>query len=320
METDTAQVFCSDLSRKMGESMVGTAARVEAWFLLEYEGVWGAKATEENELPWVVQNWLKEKLSAVGEGRLQFIKQDRPAGSRGICFFVALPREAAPSLYRFRLDAYEDLLDLDVKAVASGDSNYDEFIHPESLYLVCTNGRRDRCCARSGMALFQGLVAYVGDTVWQSTHLGGHRFAPTVLTVPDGAFYGRLTPADLASFVKSQQDRHLYLDNLRGRCCYEKVAQAADHFLRQKTRVLERSAYRLSGSRRLDERHWLVTFVSPDSGEVHRLTLAQESSAAEQVVSCSPPKTKAVTHFHFVDHEISKSSDLDSAPGLVDIG
>jgi hypothetical protein len=316
METDTAPVFCSDLSREAGESMVGTAATVETWFLLEYEGVWHAKATEENDLPRAVQNWLKEQLSSVGDGRLQFIKQDRSVGREGISFFVALPREVGPSCYHFQLDAYEDLLELDVKAIASGDSAYDEFIQPESLYLVCTNGKRDRCCARSGLALFHGLVEYAGEAVWQSTHLGGHRFAPTLLTIPDGAYYGRLTPADLDSFVRSQQDGQLYLDKLRGLCYYDKVTQAADQFLRQKTGLLERSAYRLSGSRRLDEWHWAVTFVSPELGEVHQLTLAQKLSAAEHVVSCSPLKTKAVSHFQFVNHEISEAGDSGIALDL----
>jgi hypothetical protein len=305
---DNKLLFCSDLSRETGESMVGTAVTVEAWFLLEYTGVWGAKATEENELPRPVQNWLEEQLSLVGDGRVQFIKQDRPVGPGGFSFFVALSREVAPALYRFQLDAYEELLELDVQAIASGDKAYDEFVHSEPLYLVCTNGKRDQCCARNGLALFHELAGYVGEAVWQCTHLGGHRFAPTLLTVPDGAYYGRLTPADLASFVKSQQDGQLFLENLRGRCCYDKVTQAADHFLRYKTGLFERSAYLLLGNRRLDERHWAVTFTSPEVGEIHRLTLAQELSSAEHVVSCSPLKTKPVTRFRLVNHEVSKVS------------
>ena len=309
METDTTPVFCSDLSREAGESMVGTAATVEAWFLLEYSGVWGAKATEENVLPRPVQNWLKEQVSSVGDGRLQFIKQDRSAGLPGTSFFVALSREVAPSIYQFQLDAYEDLLDLDVQAIASGDSSYDEFIYSESLYLVCTNGKRDRCCAQNGLALFHGLVEYAGEAVWQCTHLGGHRFAPTLLTVPDGAYYGRLTPADLAALVKSQQDGQVYLDNLRGLCCYDNVTQAAAYFLRQQTGLLERFAYRLLSNRRLDERHWAVTFTSLDLGEVHRLTLARELSAAEHVVSCSPIKAKIVSQFQLINHEISEAGE-----------
>ncbi len=309
MEIDTTSVFCSDLSREAGESMVGTAATVEAWFLLEYAGVWEAKATEENDLPRPAQNWLKEQLSSLGNGRLQFIKQERSVGLAGISFFVALSRKVAPSVYHFQLDAYEDLLDLDAQAIASGDSVYDEFIYLESLYLVCTNGKRDRCCARNGLALFHGLIEYVGEAVWQCTHLGGHRFAPTLLTVPDGAYYGRLTLGDLASFAKSQQDGQLYLDNLRGLCCYDKVTQAADHFLRQKTGLLERSAYRLSGNRRLDERHWVVTFTSLELGQIHRLTLVRELSGAEQVVSCSPIKSKTVSQFQLVNHQISEVGD-----------
>lgn len=308
-QTNSTTVFCSDLSRETGEPMVGTAATVEAWFLLEYAGVWGAKATDENDLPRPVQNWLNKQLPLLGDGRVQFIKQNQPEGAGGISFFVALSREVAPSLYRFQLDGYEDLLELDMQAIATGDSAYDEFVYSETLYLVCTNGKRDRCCARNGLPLYHALVEYAGQTVWQCTHLGGHRFAPTLLTIPDGAYYGRLTPADLASFVKSQQREQLYLDNLRGRCCYDSVTQAADHFLRQKTGLLERSAYRLVGNQRLDERHWTVTFISPDVGEVHRLILAQEMSSAGHLVSCSPQKSKPVTRFQLVDYEAPMMED-----------
>jgi hypothetical protein len=51
-----------------------------------------------------------------------------------------------------------------------------------------------------------------------------------------------------------------------------------------------------------------VTFTSPEVGEIHRLSLAQEFSSAELVVSCSPLKTKPVTRFQLVNHEVSKVS------------
>ena len=58
---------------------------------------------------------------------------------------------------------------------------------------MCTNGRRDRCCALLGRPLAAEIVAAGHSEVWEVTHLGGHRFSPTMLVLPHGYAYGRLT-------------------------------------------------------------------------------------------------------------------------------
>ena len=50
--------------------------------------------------------------------------------------------------------------------------------------LVCTHGARDACCGKFGYGFYvemRGLAAVRGDgvRVWRTSHLGGHRFAPT---------------------------------------------------------------------------------------------------------------------------------------------
>jgi hypothetical protein len=295
-------LFCSELSSEAGESMVGTAPAVKAWFLLEYAGVWTAKAIEDNDLLRPVQDWLKEQLSLVESGRVQFIKQNRPGGAAGITFFVALTREVRPLLYQFRLDGYQDLFRLDVPALLSGSGAYDEFLRAEPLYLVCSNGKRDRCCSRVGLTLFQALAKRVGESAWQCTHLAGHRFAPTLVAFPDGTYYGRLAPQDLAPFVAAQEREELYLSHLRGRSCYDEVTQAADQFLRRETGLLERSVTRLLSARRLDETLWEVRFKTEDTGETYRVVLSREMNGAERVVSCSPMKAKLVAQFRLISY------------------
>lgn len=66
---------------------------------------------------------------------------------------------------------------------------------------VCTHGAIDACCAKFGYPVFRELsrladadVATTGAQarVWRCTHFGGHRFAPTVLEMPGGRYWGRL--------------------------------------------------------------------------------------------------------------------------------
>ena len=55
--------------------------------------------------------------------------------------------------------------------------------------LVCTNARRDQCCALLGRPLVATFVDKppTPDTqIWETSHLGGHRFAPTFVDLPSG--------------------------------------------------------------------------------------------------------------------------------------
>ena len=286
--------------------MFGTAPTVDVWFLLEYSGPWTAKATSDNDLPRSIQDWLAEGLALVDNSRLQFIKRSQPTLRAGITFFIALTEEIAPRLYEFRLATYDDLHSLDLPAPLSGAANYNRYLRTEPLYLVCTNGKRDRCCSRDGLALYQSLAGRVGDATWQCTHLGGHRYAPTLVTFPDGAYYGRLTPSDLAPLVQAQTHRELYTSHLRGRCCYEDVIQAAESFLRQKTGVHQRDAYRSLDTLPVDDTHWTVRFTGSSTGEVHQLVITRTISDTDRLVSCSPPKSKPIVQFSLASYEIEE--------------
>jgi hypothetical protein len=295
-----SDIFCADLSLEVGMPMIGTAPVVDAWFLLEYDGPWTAKATSDNNLPQPVQDWLAGAVEMAGRGRLQFIKQKQTASRPGFAFFVALAREINPLLYEFHFESYDHLLSLDLSGLLAGESGVRQNPRTEPLYLVCTNGKRDRCCSRLGLTLYKALDERLGADAWQCTHLGGHRFAPTMVTFPGGTCYGRLTPADLAPLVTTQSQDELLLTHLRGRSCYEQVVQAADWFLRQETGLPGRDAYRLLDARPIDETQWAIRFAAPATGEIYRLLLSQTMSDAAYMVSCSPAKSKPLPQFNLI--------------------
>jgi hypothetical protein len=90
--------------------------------------------------------------------------------------------------------------------------------------LVCTHGRRDVCCALQGNPLFDALVAGSGahsaselPVTWQTSHLGGHRFAPVVLSLPDGHCYGRVGVDEAEAFLSAQEQHRVHTPaRLRG--------------------------------------------------------------------------------------------------------
>ncbi len=62
--------------------------------------------------------------------------------------------------------------------------------------LLCTHGTRDRCCAKLGGALYCELSGALPDRtrLWRTSHTGGHRFAPTGISFPEGLMWAGLDP------------------------------------------------------------------------------------------------------------------------------
>jgi (2Fe-2S) ferredoxin len=121
----------------------------------------------------------------------------------------------------FRHDA--DLLELPLDG-STGEPD------PEPLYLVCTHGKHDPCCAQRGRPVVAALAAARPGRVWQASHLGGCRFAPTVLVLPVGLMYGRVPPATVPELLAATEAGEIHLPLLRGRIGRSPAAQAAISF------------------------------------------------------------------------------------------
>jgi hypothetical protein len=97
------------------------------------------------------------------------------------------------------------------------------------LILVCTHARRDACCARLGRPLVDDLLAVTNQgRVWETTHLGGHRFAPTCLALPSQVVYGRVTSNRVAELAGAVERGEVVPDLMRGRSTYSPALQAAE--------------------------------------------------------------------------------------------
>jgi hypothetical protein len=87
----------------------------------------------------------------------------------------------------------------------------------DPLYLVCTHGKRNVCCARLGGPLAQALAARHPGPVWETTHVGGHRFAANLVLLPHGLYYGPVTVALAAAAIDAYQRGSVVVDRYRGR-------------------------------------------------------------------------------------------------------
>ena len=117
--------------------------------------------------------------------------------------------------------------DLVRAATALGVELSDSDDDAESMVLVCTHAIRDACCAVRGRPIATSLARRWPEEIWECTHLGGHRFAGTLLSLPDGACYGRLDPDMAAEVVGRHRDGHAEARYLRGTTRWDAAVQAA---------------------------------------------------------------------------------------------
>ena len=117
-----------------------------------------------------------------------------------------------------------DLLDA-ARALGTALSASQEDAEP--MVLVCTHGIRDTCCAVRGRPIVTTLARALPDQVWECTHLGGHRFAGTLLSLPDGACFGRLDPVSAVEVVRAHLQGRTDPAHLRGTTRWEPAVQAA---------------------------------------------------------------------------------------------
>ena len=212
--------YCSELSRTQGEPMLGTAEPVDIWLLLEYKPAWKSRAVEDNGLEDETNRWLEDSLKRCDErglkARPQFIR--RPDFDPGTTTLFIARNNA---LGRIEASEYDAIREVDVLTSDLAPVR-------ENVYFVCTNGQRDLCCARYGLPTFARLQELVGARVWQTTHLGGHRFAPNVLALPQGILYGRVDVDEVDAFVTAIESGEVSRSHVRGRSAFPPEAQFAE--------------------------------------------------------------------------------------------
>lgn len=274
------------------EPLAGTAPNDPAYLLIEYTGHWGKKALAESRLPESVRAGLADDSARSGV-RVQLIQRHRRSKpSSGIRVFAVYAGPQAPWTETAVLYSPEQLLDLDLEALAGGCSQGLE-PHDEPLFLVCTNGRRDACCAELGRPLVAALDEAWPEQTWETTHLGGHRFAGAMLTLPHGLSYGRVTAEAGLEIAARAQRGELELTHLRGRTAYPGAVQAAE------VAILERL-----GDCRIDTLEFAGAHADGDLTEVTFRRGAEEHVATvtriegEEVrQSCADLKLKRASSF-----------------------
>ncbi|MER7791874.1 sucrase ferredoxin [Streptomyces sp. NPDC097640] len=289
---------CATASRDLSEPLAGTATTATTWLLLEQPGPWGAEALTASHLAPAVGRALERAVKDTGV-RVALIRRpgrhpDRHTHPRQRVF-IAHTRPGRSWIRTTTLTEPERLLALDFGALGAGDPGglrpvatgpgqaWEQYTG-DPLVFVCTNGKRDRCCAILGRPLAAELIASGARGTWEITHIGGHRFSPTLMVLPHGYAYGRATAQSVQEVLDALREGRVVTEGCRGRSTWERPGQAAELAIRELTGEAGADALtvlRTEGAAPA----WTVTVEHTD-GRLWRVGVVQVAAAPPRPESC----------------------------------
>ena len=277
---------CSALSESLDEALGGTVEQRTRWLLLEDRGAWGTDA-------------VKDLFGADAAAR---------AKQLGLRLLLVRRREGDPAADTERRAMLIDTVsremavrtvggpsDLSIEAAAGDPMTSFGAPKTEPLFLVCTNGKRDACCALRGRALMTTLSVAHAESVWECTHLGGHRFAGNLVCLPDGIVYGRVSALDGPSVADAYLAGRVEPALLRGRSAWPAPAQVAEVILRERLDLTGVQDVRLVGASVRGEVAEVA--LATVDGASHRFVLRAERSAPPRSISCRADELEEPLHW-----------------------
>lgn len=280
---------CSALATELDEPMIGSVDQRRRWLLVEDRSAWGTDAVADVLEP-------------------SFVAETR---ARGVRLVLVRRREGDPAADAVRratlvdtaaremaVRTIPDVSELAAAEVADGRVADFGALISDPILLVCTNGKRDACCALRGRALMAALVADHAERTWECTHLGGHRFAANLACLPDGLVYGRVSAADGPRLADAYLDGRVEPALMRGRSAWPAPAQVAEAALRTRLGIRGLGDVTLR-SVDFDLPRAMVVLGSVD-GSQHRFELRAERLGPARPTSCRADELEEPLHWRIV--------------------
>jgi hypothetical protein len=285
---------CSDRSLQRNDPLVGTGGFGERWFLVEIDGSWGQHAFLHSRLDPELGRRLVTRIEGAGMRPLAIRRVNRRADARRAqSEWRWAVVDSRPGLESTRWGSVSDpatLLDVPLDG-STGESS------DEPIICVCTHARHDQCCAVKGRPVATALAADFPDETWECSHLGGDRFAATLILFPEGLYYGRATVEHAAELVEQYRRGLVDPRTYRGRSSQPNVVQAAESAARAHTGDAGISAF-AHRSTVPGEHGWTVILDHHGDEVIVRLA---EATSAPLLTTCEATVALPVREFDVLD-------------------
>ncbi len=214
-------VFCTDLCHERGEPLAGTGdAPVRALMLAWPRGKWR------------VPRWESVDMSAALSAA---VHEAAHAGLHVALVDKVEAENSLPTLHALPENIFADFEDeADLVAAIRGYIEGRVFSGTQdnrTTIVCCTDSRRDACCARHGFSTYKALVRFADPArfnVVQATHIGGCRFAASLVVMPQRQRYGRMTAEHAPAFLAALERGAIYLPTYKGRTDQPEPMQVAE--------------------------------------------------------------------------------------------
>ena len=226
--------FCSLMTRQIGEPLAGTAPFAKHFVLITWpKKYWQYEALEsKGGFPEGLKEWMMTQSEISGKVTIRLVSR------KGI-------NNESTDIYIYPEKMhYSNVLPEEISGVLK--SHFLDVCNPENSakkiekdhILVCTHGRHDKCCAKFGSQLAENLRDHLKDQqdnieVFDSSHLGGHRFAPTMIDFPSGRAYGHLTTEEIPDYFESRKHGLVYGKAYRGAVFLSELVQVAEAYVQR---------------------------------------------------------------------------------------
>jgi hypothetical protein len=207
---------CTELARTLGERPIGSAPTWTRCLVVELPAPWDPKVELSNAFPSELRELIQQLGSEGDRLRLQCVLPDPDYSAVGQTRLMLFSRPDGAFVTNDRVEyVVPTELVAQVAAGLLGDgadmAAFASFKEPDSPVrdiLVCTHGNRDACCGTFGVPVYEALRQMAKSNVereptvrvWRTSHTGGHRFAPTLIDMPDGRYWAGVE-VDLAGEI-----------------------------------------------------------------------------------------------------------------------
>lgn len=274
--------------------MLATAAPATMWLLVEQPGAWGRHALRQSQFAPEVAARLLDMGTERGI-RVQAIRRppDRAHPDRPRRWaYVDSRVQSPPTSWWGEYTDDDELLDL-----ALDGSQGSRSTHP--IYLVCTHARHDACCALFGRPVYGEVARLHPDQTWETSHVGGDRFAANLVILPEGLYYGGLEGDSAHHVVDAHGGGLIDLDYFRGRSAHPVPAQAAEHYLREHLGEHRITALAVISVHQLELNRWVTRLSHLDDAEFD-VEVSSTHSPALHRLTCSATHPAAARQFDLV--------------------
>ncbi|NEQ67026.1 MAG: sucrase ferredoxin [Symploca sp. SIO2D2] len=208
--------FCAESSRQAGEDIIGSGTNYPTYIFVECPTPWTGNAFESKSIPPNLQALVAQVKQS--QLRVRFLllapNKSQPTDRTKVLIFAQEQGVLSRGYqkYEYNVANIEQVARV-VEQYLAGEKPDCELETSETRdIMVCTHGSHDKCCARYGKPFYREASAIVTELslnkvrIWQASHFGGHRFAPTAIDFPTGRYYGGLDGDSFQSILTRTGD------------------------------------------------------------------------------------------------------------------